>query len=133
MSERHSQADRILQRLKAGPATSWDLQQLGICSHTSRISELRKLGYRIEATDTWRGRQRIVTYTLHSSSETVAPAPSVPLRSQGMFTRWCDGCQKPFQSVRVRKRFCSNTCRARRWKQQNLFIEEPNATSTIRA
>lgn len=61
---RHSQCDRVLARLRQGPATSWQLQQLGVCSHTSRISELRKLGHVIEKTEQWRGKQRIVTYTL---------------------------------------------------------------------
>ena len=61
---RQSQADRVLARLKQGPASSWQLQQLGICSHTARVSDLRKRGYKVERKDTYRGRQRIVTYEL---------------------------------------------------------------------
>lgn len=65
----HSQADRVLRALQEGPKTSWELQQLGVCSHTSRISELRKRGCTIEAQDTYRGRQRIVTYRLTGQVE----------------------------------------------------------------
>lgn len=67
---KHSQqCMRILHRLQEGPATSWELQALGVCSHTSRISELRKQGCRIERLDRWQGRKRIVTYRLMGQAE----------------------------------------------------------------
>lgn len=39
--------DRVLERLKQGPATAHELYQLGVIAH-SRISDLRRKGYVIE-------------------------------------------------------------------------------------
>lgn len=62
---RQSQWKAVLSRLQKSPATSWELQQLGICSHTARVSDLRKLGYVIERMDKYGpGGKRIVTYEL---------------------------------------------------------------------
>lgn len=40
----HSQADRILARLKTGPASNRELAAISL-KYTSRISDLRKLGH----------------------------------------------------------------------------------------
>ena len=62
---RQSQWKAVLNRLRKGSATSWELQQLGICSYTARVSDLRKLGYVITRTDKYGpGGKRIVTYEL---------------------------------------------------------------------
>jgi hypothetical protein len=59
-----NQADRVLARLREGPATTWDIgPALGILCPTRRIFELRKT-HQITSTETWKGRTRIVTYRL---------------------------------------------------------------------
>jgi len=63
--ERKTQSERVLARLRQGPATTWQLgYELGICSVTRRISDLRERGFEIEMTQQYRGKTRICTYTL---------------------------------------------------------------------
>lgn len=65
MSERKSQADRVLARLERGPASSWELgPELGVLRLSARIMELRELGHQIEWTERWDKGRRIVTYRL---------------------------------------------------------------------
>lgn len=74
MSERKSQADRVLARLERGPASSWELgPELGVLRLSARIMELRELGHRIEWTETWDKGRRIVTYTLKGQYEMFNP------------------------------------------------------------
>mgnify|MGYP000982686328 CR=1 FL=1 len=42
-----SQRERILNRLRKGSATSWELAQMGILSYNTRIMELRRAGHEI--------------------------------------------------------------------------------------
>lgn len=42
-----SQKERILNRLKKGSVTSWELTQMGILGYNSRILELRQEGHNI--------------------------------------------------------------------------------------
>lgn len=42
-----SQKERILNRLKKGSVTSWELAQMGILGYNSRILELRQEGHNI--------------------------------------------------------------------------------------
>lgn len=66
---RQTQQDKILARLRRGPATSWQLgPELGILSLTRRIYELRKR-YEITSSEQWEGRKRIVTYQLVTRTE----------------------------------------------------------------
>lgn len=43
-----AQRQRILQALRRGPKTSFELRRLGIYQHSVRIFELREAGYQIE-------------------------------------------------------------------------------------
>lgn len=43
-----AQRHRILDALRRGPKTSFELRRLGIYQHSVRIFELREAGYRIE-------------------------------------------------------------------------------------
>lgn len=71
-----SQAERILTRLQAGPATSWDLgPALGVLRLSARVQELRAAGHRIEWTERWQGKQRIVTYRLLGQASLFAAEP----------------------------------------------------------
>lgn len=64
------QCQIVLARLKRGPATSWELQQLGVCSHTARIADLRnKHRYEIIRSEKRVRGRRIVTYTLVGQQE----------------------------------------------------------------
>lgn len=71
--QRIPQAAQILARLRQGPATSWELQQLGICCHTRRIFELRQAGYEIIRSEKRVRGKRIVTYTLLGQAELFPP------------------------------------------------------------
>lgn len=42
------QRDRVLQALRRGPKTSYELRRLGIYQQSTRIFELRKQGYDIK-------------------------------------------------------------------------------------
>lgn len=42
-----SQRERILNRLRKGSVTSWELAQMGILSYNTRIMELRRAGHEI--------------------------------------------------------------------------------------
>lgn len=69
----NSQHEAILNRLKQGKATAWQLHQLGIIAVSSRIRELRQRGFDIECTMQPRtnaqGKKiRIGIYTLHKPS-----------------------------------------------------------------
>lgn len=62
---RQIQADRVLARLKQGPATTWDIgPALGILCPTRRIFELREAGFEIEMSEQRRAGKRVCTYTL---------------------------------------------------------------------
>lgn len=117
-----TQSQAVLNRLKQGPATSWQLQQLGICCHTRRIFELRKIGHKIEATDTWQGRKRIVTYRLELPQQPTLLGIDASVERTGAnepIFRLCAECDRPFvPSNRARplfageKSFCSDAHRA---------------------
>lgn len=65
-----TQADRILERLKKGPATNRELNQIGF-RYSVRIHELRRDGYDI----TWspvEGKPNLIIYRLNTESETAA-------------------------------------------------------------
>jgi hypothetical protein len=67
---RQSQADRVLARLKQGPATTWDIgPALGILCPTRRIFELREAGFEIEMSEQRRAGKRVCTYTLKGQQE----------------------------------------------------------------
>ena len=68
MTDKAKQKQAVLDRLKAGPATTMQLISLGMCCPTRRIFELRQAGYDIRTSEQWRGRARIVTYTLEQAS-----------------------------------------------------------------
>ena len=42
-----SQRERVLNRLRQGSVTSWELAQMGILGYNSRIMELRRAGHEI--------------------------------------------------------------------------------------
>lgn len=42
-----SQKERVLNRLRQGSVTSWELSQMGILGYNSRIMELRRAGHEI--------------------------------------------------------------------------------------
>ncbi|WNS84428.1 helix-turn-helix domain-containing protein [Neisseria sp. DTU_2021_1001991_1_SI_NGA_ILE_055] len=42
-----SQRERVLNRLRQGSVTSWELSQMGILGYNSRIMELRRAGHEI--------------------------------------------------------------------------------------
>lgn len=69
MTDKAKQKQAVLDRLKAGPATTMQLISLGMCCPTRRIFELRQAGYDIRTSEQWRGRTRIVTYTLLGQCE----------------------------------------------------------------
>ena len=46
--KRASKAARMLERLRCGPATTFDLMMLGGAGFSSRLHELREAGHRIE-------------------------------------------------------------------------------------
>lgn len=46
-SKTPSQRERILNRLRQGSVTSWELSQIGILSYNTRIMELRRAGHEI--------------------------------------------------------------------------------------
>lgn len=77
MSERITQQDKILARLREGPATTLDLiLSCGTVSPTKRISELRRDGHEITSSEQWKGRTRVVTYRLSETmQQQVATAP----------------------------------------------------------
>lgn len=45
-----SQRERILNRLRKGSVTSWELTQMGILGYNTRIMELRQAGHNIVTT-----------------------------------------------------------------------------------
>ena len=65
MTTHPNQCQRVLQRLQRGPATTWDIgPALGILCPTKRVSELRRDGHEILATERYEGKKRVVTYRL---------------------------------------------------------------------
>ena len=42
-----SQRERVLNRLRQGSVTSWELAQMGILGYNTRIMELRRAGHEI--------------------------------------------------------------------------------------
>ncbi|HHX2530222.1 TPA: helix-turn-helix domain-containing protein [Neisseria subflava] len=42
-----SQKERVLNRLRQGSVTSWELSQMGILGYNTRIMELRRAGHEI--------------------------------------------------------------------------------------
>ena len=42
-----NQKERVLNRLRQGSVTSWELSQMGILGYNSRIMELRRAGHEI--------------------------------------------------------------------------------------
>ncbi len=46
-SKTPSQKERVLNRLRQGSVTSWELSQMGILGYNSRIMELRRAGHEI--------------------------------------------------------------------------------------
>jgi hypothetical protein len=59
------QQDAILDRLRRGPVTNRELAQIAL-KYTSRVSDLRSRGFRIEARRLPRG---LVVYTLREGSD----------------------------------------------------------------
>ena len=45
-----SQKERVLNRLRKGSVTSWELAQMGILGYNTRIMELRQAGHNIVTT-----------------------------------------------------------------------------------
>lgn len=45
-----NQKERVLNRLRQGSVTSWELSQMGILGYNSRIMELRRAGHNIVTT-----------------------------------------------------------------------------------
>jgi predicted transcriptional regulator len=61
---------QILNALREGPRTTEELViRLKVMSVTKRISELRKLGYRITSTQRTLGRMKIFTYRLEDDAK----------------------------------------------------------------
>ena len=46
-SKTPSQKERVLNRLRQGSVTSWELSQMGILGYNTRIMELRRAGHEI--------------------------------------------------------------------------------------
>lgn len=133
-----SQAERVLARLKQGPATSWDLQQLGICSHTARVSDLRKRKYIIIRTEQRKGTKRIVTYTLegHSASmPAIEQKPTVLALQRSVKDNeatCCNlACQKVFEPDRKTQKYCSAKCRFEDWDRKNPRLNFPQASTSF--
>jgi hypothetical protein len=49
LRKRAGRAAQMLERLRRGPATTWELMQLGGAGFSSRLRELRNAGHRIVA------------------------------------------------------------------------------------
>lgn len=65
-----TQNDRILERLKQGPATNRELNEIGF-RYSARIHELRRDGYDI----TWapvKGKPSLIVYRLNMETENAA-------------------------------------------------------------
>ena len=113
------QCRMLLNRLRSGPATSWQLQQLGVCSHTSRISELRKARHVIEKSEKWTGHRRIVTYYLVASHNGDLPTDTATRSYTHIDAKLrCAECNRvierkakarPLKSGELP--FCKNSCR----------------------
>lgn len=62
---RQLQKEAVLNALKSGPKTTWQLgYELNICCVTRRIFELRQDGFEIEMSEQRRAGKRVCTYTL---------------------------------------------------------------------
>jgi hypothetical protein len=48
-TKRNGRRERMLARLQAGPATTWELMQIGGAGFSSRLNELRRAGHNIPA------------------------------------------------------------------------------------
>jgi hypothetical protein len=75
-----TQTDEIIARLKAGPATNWQLAAISL-KYTSRVSDARKLGYQIicERSSATKG---LTTYSLKA---TPAQRPQEALTNLPLF------------------------------------------------
>jgi hypothetical protein len=49
LGRRENRAQKMLSRLQTGPATTWEMMQLGGAGFSSRLRELRNQGWEIEA------------------------------------------------------------------------------------
>lgn len=63
--------DRVLDRLRKGPATSRELYRLGVMTH-SRVADLRRRGHVIECAISFQRGRRVYTYTLVSDDRVAA-------------------------------------------------------------
>jgi len=63
--DKTTQRDQVLNRLRQGEATTWDLTVgLHILRPGARIFELRALGFEITSTERQENGKRVVTYRL---------------------------------------------------------------------
>jgi hypothetical protein len=60
------QCEQILERLRQGPATNYDLSRFAL-KYTSRLSEIRQAGYRVEV-DHLDYETGVVTYVLREEA-----------------------------------------------------------------
>ena len=117
---RQSQCEAVLNRLKQGPATTFQLGYgLNICCVTKRLSELRRAGHVITKSEQRLAGKRVVTYTLCHSDGHPVPASCVPVRSRGRLTLTCDECGDLFDTPHKRSRFCTTSCRTLNWKRNH--------------
>ena len=123
-----SQAERVLARLKQGPATTWQLgYELGICCVTRRIFELRRQGHQITSSEKRLSGKRIVTYSLQGHSGKDNATDSVQERTDRVVV--CAECgQGAVRKPRSRPllqgefAFCGDTHRARYHRRRNAEL-----------
>lgn len=131
---RQSQCDRVLEALKGGPKTTFQLGYgLNICCVTKRISELREDGQLILTTKEKRSGRWVFIYTLEGHSGMPASAPqltSAALQRETMSKGpICanPACGRTFKPKRKSQHYCSARCRFEDWDRQHP------RTGTIRA
>ncbi len=68
MSNRQTQCQRILELLRSACRPGWvplpRIMELGIASHTRRLTEIRRAGHTIEKREKYEGHSRHVWYRL---------------------------------------------------------------------
>lgn len=123
-ADRATQRQAVLERLKQGPATMWDLTVgLRILRPGARIFELRKQGYEITSSEQRLSGKRIVTYTLQGHAvQLPAMPPSVPyvsLQRKGMRKCLNPPCTVVFKPKTKRQFYHSDRCRFQDWERRN--------------
>jgi hypothetical protein len=115
-----AQCERVLQRLRQGPATTLQLiNDAWVCCVTRRIFELRQAKHQIETSEKRNGTRRVVTYYLTASHNgdlpTEATTRSYTHIDAKLRCAECNGVIKRKAKARPLKpdesAFCKNSCR----------------------